>query len=414
MSRLIPVAVVTAAVVAIATAGCGNAGASGPGAANGAASVVPADAVAFVTASTDLTSSQWHAVTGILLKKVEAQANLSWANDVRPALGSEVDVAVLPGRQVVAFAQPDDSAKLDALATRYKVQTRTIGGWTAVAKTASALDDVANATSHLADSNVFVDAMGRLPADALVRAYANGSGTTMGDTGFEWFAASLTGTTDGLKLAGFGHPAAGAPSPGAPYAPALVDRIPSGALAVLDFRVPAQGFALLQKLLGAGATGVPKQLGTLLGGETALYVRPGLPIPEVTLVTEPADTAAASQALDDLLGALPKAGMFSNVELHRAVVDGRLVVSTTQQGIDEYRSSGPKLSADPSFLEAKKQSGMPAEVSGLAYVNVKDVLPLLQLAGLQLPAGMPDLRTFAAYGGTDGGDLTFTAFLGVG
>jgi hypothetical protein len=181
MSRLISVGVVVAAVVALATAGCGNAGASGPGAANGAASVVPADAVAFVTASTDLTSSQWHAVTGILLKKAEAQANLSWANDVRPALGSEVDVAVLPGRQVVAFAQPDDNAKLDALATKYKVQTRTSGGWTAVAKTTSALDDVANATSHLADSNVFVDAMGRLPADALVRAYASGSGTTMGD-----------------------------------------------------------------------------------------------------------------------------------------------------------------------------------------------------------------------------------------
>ena len=94
------------------------------------------------------------------------------------------------------------------------------------------------------------------------------------------------------------------------------------------------------------------------------------------------------------------------------IVDGMDVVAV-------YEAAGrlverARAGEGPSFLEAKKQSGMPAEVSGLAYVDVKDVLPLLQLAGLQLPAGMPDLRTFAAYGGADGGDLTFTAFLGVG
>jgi hypothetical protein len=57
---------------------------------------------------------------------------------------------------------------------------------------------------------------------------------------------------------------------------------------------------------------------------------------------------------------------------------------------------------------------MPAEVSGFLYANVKDALPLLQLAGVKLPPGLPQLSTFAAYGGTDGGDLTVTAFLGVG
>jgi len=183
---------------------------------------------------------------------------------------------------------------------------------------------------------------------------------------------------------------------------------------VLDFKVSSAGLGLLQGLLGPAAGELPKQLETLLGGETALYVRPGLPIPEVTLVTQPRDPAAASQTLDDLLGALPKTGMLSGLNLHRAVVAGRLVISTTQQGIDDFRSNGPKLSSDPSFLEAKKHSGLPEQVTGLAYANVKDALPLLGLAGIKLPAGMPDLRTFAAYSGTSGGDTTFTAFLGVG
>ena len=414
MVRLITAAVVTAAAVAIVTAGCGSAGAAGPGSMDGAASIVPANAVAFVAASTDLTSSQWHAVTGIFLQRFEEQTRLSFANDVKPALGSEVDVAVLPGDQVVALTQPHDTAKLAALATKYKLETRTIGDWTAIAKTSGALDAVANATSHLADSNAFVEAMSRLPSDALARAYATDAETMVGQTGFQWLAAAVTGPADGLKLEGFAHGLSEVAGSGAPSAPALVDEIPSGTLAVLDFRVQSAGFALLQKLLGQSAAGVRKQLETLLGGETALYVRPGLPIPEATLVTQPADTAAASRTVDDLLGALPKTGMLSSLTLHRAVVGGRLVVSTTQQGIDDFRSSGPKLSSDASFLEAKKQSGMPEQVTGFAYANVKDALPLLELAGVKLPAGMPDLRTFAAYSGTSGGDTTFTAFLGVG
>ena len=414
MFRLITAAAVTAAAVAIVTAGCGSAGAAGPGSIDGAASVVPANAIAFVAASTDLTSSQWHAVTGLLLQRFEAQTKLSFANDVQPALGGEVDIAVLPDKQVVALTQPSDAAKLEALTAKANVQTRTIGDWTAVAKTSSALDAVANATSHLAGSDAFVQAMGRLPSDALVRAYATGAGATVGQTGFQWVAAAVTGPANGLKLEGFAHRAADAAGPSTPYAPALVDEIPSGALAVLDFKVSSAGLGLLQGLLGPAAGELPKQLETLLGGETALYVRPGLPIPEVTLVTQPRDPAAASQTLDDLLGALPKTGMLSALTLHRAVVAGRLVVSTTQQGIDDFRSNGPKLSSDPSFLEAKKQSGLPEQVTGFAYANVKDALPLLELAGLRLPAGMPDLRTFAAYSGTSGSDTTFTAFLGVG
>jgi hypothetical protein len=106
--------------------------------------------------------------------------------------------------------------------------------------------------------------------------------------------------------------------------------------------------------------------------------------------------------------------MLSGLVLHRAVIGGQFVVSTTQKGIDDFRSGTDKLSSDPSFLEAKKQSGMPDATTGFAYVNVKDALPLLALAGVKLPQGLPALRTFAAFGAQSDGESRLTAFLGVG
>ena len=62
MNRLMLPAAAVAAAAAIVTAGCASAGASGPGSLDGAAAIVPANAVAFVAANTDLGSSQWHGV----------------------------------------------------------------------------------------------------------------------------------------------------------------------------------------------------------------------------------------------------------------------------------------------------------------------------------------------------------------
>ena len=428
MNRLMLPAAAVAAAAAIVTAGCASAGASGPGSLDGAAAIAPANAVAFVAASTDLSSSQWHGV---------GQQFMTQFKSLAPALGGELDVAVLPSKEIVGFTQPQDSAKLTALATKHGAQTRVIGGWTAIAKTAAALDTVANATSHLADNNVFTEAMNRLPSGALVRAYANGqeaqtllpSFPGQLET-FRWAAAALTSTSSGLKLQAYaraGSPtAASAPRyalpPTPPYASALVDEIPSGALAVVDLQISNGMFeslgtlpAPLVKFFGAqNAAALPNQLDTLLGGETAIYVRPSLPIPEVTLVTQPADTVAASKALEAILAELPAKSMFSGLKLYRQTIGGQFVVSTTQQGLADFTNgSGPRLSADPSFLAAKTQSGMGAKTSGFIYANVKDALPLLSLAGVKLPTGLPNLGTFMAYGGQTDTEWSLTAFLGV-
>jgi hypothetical protein len=454
MNRLMLPAAAVAAAAAIVTAGCASAGASGPGSLDGAAAVAPANAVAFVAASTDLSSSQWHGVGKQFMTQFKTLA---------PAFGGEIDVAVLPSKDIVGFTQPQDSAKLTALAKKHGVQTRVIGGWTAIAKTSAALDTVANATSHLADNNLFTEAMNRLPSGALVRAYANGqealtliasipgqlettmapagmhyrvikkdhrlSRVTVGTTDFRWVAAALTSTSDGLKLEAFtrtgGLTATSAPRyivhPTPPYASTLVDEIPSGALAVVDLQVTTGMFenlgtlpAPLVKFFGAtNAAALPQQLDTLLGGETAIYVRPSLPMPEVTLVTQPADTAAASQALDQILAELPSKSMFSGVKLYRKTMGGQFVFSTTQQGLVDFSGGGARLSADPSFLAAETQSGMGAMTTGFVYANVKDALPLLSLAGVKLPAGLPSFGTFMAYGGQTNTESSLTAFLGV-
>ena len=65
--------------------------------------------------------------------------------------------------------------------------------------------------------------------------------------------------------------------------------------------------------------------------------------------------------------------MLAKLKLHRAVIGGQFVVSTTQKGIDDFRGGGAKLSADPGFVAARKQAGMPDQTTGFAYANVKDV-----------------------------------------
>jgi hypothetical protein len=452
MSRWVFPAAAVAAAAAILTAGCGSAGSGAPGALDGAASIVPADAVAFVAANTDLTAPEWHGLAQPLLQRFQPY---------RAALGSELDVAVLPSKQVVALTQPQDAQKLAALAAKRNAKTRTIGDWTAIAATSGALDTFASATSHLADSNLFIAAMNELPNSALLRAYANGDeaaqlmsslpgqlqGTSVpggvhfryrpsrtagrfnaATTEFKWIAAALTSESGGVRLHAIIRPAgltASGPAryiihPTAPYRAALPDEIPAGALAVADFQVPAGAFDTaqsekqLRQVFGQSAALAPGWLDQLLGGETALYVRAGAPLPEVTLVTQPADTTTAAQALESLLAALPADNPLHGVKLAHTSIGGQFVVSTSQAGIDAFRGGGTKLSSDPQFVQAAKRAGMGGETTGFVYGDVKDLLPFLTLAGVTRPAGLPSVGTVFAFGDRSNGESSYQAFVSVG
>jgi len=444
--RSIPLAAAAAALAVLAGAGCGGTRAAAPGAVDGAAAVVPSDAVAFVGASTDLDDARWHGL-GTL-----APTRLHGFDELRDVARDEVDVATLRGGETVAFVQPSDEKKLAALAARRGLALRELGGWTAEADFAATLDVVAAAKAHLADNTLFVDAMSHLPDDALVRAYANGEAANrlfasipgqlesrlipagakfrykpdrsgrrtpigVGTQEFRWLATAITSSDDGLELRALAAPgdltASRLPRlairPIDPYRPALPDEIPADAVAVLDFQVPEGAFELtalppqLRELLGPDSATLPNELDEVLGGETALYVRGAL-VPEVTLVTQPADTATASTTLDSLVRRLAPGTLFGGLPLHRAVIGGQLVVSTTQRGIDDFRGAGPKLSSSPAFRKARERAGMPEQTTGFAYANGGGSLPLLRLANL------PRFDRLFAFGARTQGFATFTAF----
>lgn len=456
----------TLAVLAAAGCGGGSPTSAGSGAAlGGAASIAPANTAAFVALDTDLGSSQWQALDGLLAKipqhdklvtelqqGFEQQTKLSWANDVKPALGPEVDVVVLPGAadgkaQVALLTKPADPSKLDALlqkaassGTTKPVSTQ-VGGWTAISDSQAALDALKGATSHLADDSVYQEANAKLAADALVRVYANGAeaqklvsslgGKAPSASKLVWASADGVAESGGLRLHGFARTDGQTTEP---YASALVNDIPSGALLVADFQ------ARHETATASAPTTVPLlgdlgKLGASLGGETAVYLSPGVPMPSVTLVTEPSDPQAVLDSLGKLLGAagstlggksgstggLDLGGILGGIHLVHAQVGSRLVVSTSQQAIDAFKAGGDKLAADGTFQEAKTASGMPDKTTGFVYVNAKDLLPaaqaILALTGAKAPGAGVDLsavRTLTAYGsGASGGVESFTVFLEV-
>ena len=480
-ARTIFATALSVATVGLTAAGCG--GSSGGAAASdlgGAASVAPSDAIGFVALDTSITSAQWQAVDG-LLKKFPAQGDLmtklqqsfekhtqlNWTTDVQPALGSELDLIALPSGstatkpQLVGLTQPADQAKLDALLPKLGqgLVSAQIGGWTAFSDSQAALDAVQSATAKLADNNTYRAATAKLSADALVRAYANGTeaqqlldslgsqAPSAGATGvpFAWASADVVVSGDGVRVNGYsrdvslvGVPNNRRPVPTAPYSSSLVDEIPSGAILVADFSIAQGQFEYggasgpnspLERLFGANTATLASELDAILGGETALYVRPGVPIPEITLVTQPTDTAAATSALGDVIKALKQAaggasaGGFNigSIPIVHAIAGGQLVVSTSQQGIADFQSAGPKLSSDPSFKTAEQVSNMPDQTTGFLYVNLASALPLLEaigpLLGLNLPSTLQTdagaLRTLTAYGTRNGDEAGFTLFLQV-
>jgi hypothetical protein len=466
--RLIVIAVAVAAAVAggLVAAGWSSSASSSTDLGGGAA-IAPANAAAFVAIDSDLSSSQWHAVDGLLSHvpssdtllaglraRFEQRTKLSWADDVEPALGSELDLVVLPGTKpkLVGLTRGGDKAKLDALLHELGPSTisEQIDGWTAFAQTQAALDAVANATTKLATDSTYRAAVAKLDGDALVHAYANGAGAAQllaavpgaaaAAQSLAWAATDVVASDGGLRVDGYTEdgPAqrSQAPPPVAVRSN-LLDEIPAGAVAVADFQVTPGAIDFtdpsvlpnsLRKLI-ADYPSLPGDLQALLGGETAFYVRPGLPIPELTLVTQPADTHAAELALADLeqtlrraLASSPGGTMLAAIPIVHAVLGGQLIVSTSQQGLDAFRSAGAKLSSDPGFKAAQQASGMPSQTTGFLYVDLPSVLPVVQVAapllGLQLPAGFQGaagaLTSLTAWGTRTGAESSYSALLAVG
>src|SRR6266480_5404965 len=171
-------------LVLVAT-GCGSStAATGTSSGTDAASLVPASALAYVSADANLDSQSWQVVTDLF---GPLDSKLDYKRDIQPAPGDRANLAVLGvdnGKpEAVAIVKPTDVAKLEALAKKFDQGTEhytveQIGGWSVVADSAEAFRAVRDAAAgnSLADNAEFKSAISQVGDSGFVTAYASGSG----------------------------------------------------------------------------------------------------------------------------------------------------------------------------------------------------------------------------------------------
>jgi uncharacterized protein DUF3352 len=462
------------AALALAAAGCGGGAKSGSSTSSGA-SLVRSGALAFVAIDSDTESDQWKQLDALAkkfpgrdlaiagLESQLAQQGVSWNDDVKPAIGPEVDVAVVGSSQSnAAFAvltQPRDEGKFKALVTKMNAKSsdspavyRKVGDWYALSQSQRMIDRVLapKDAKTLADDDAFKEGLSKLAGEALVKAYVNTKkaalvmkantlqGASPYDTALpalgklDSLSAALTAEDDGVRLHGA---TVGQNVTGGAYTSELLSHAPADALAFLTLRGGGQTSSSLGQIGGAlqsslGVTG--RQLAALFKNETGIWVRPGAVIPEVTAILQPDHPVAGLATLDKLAAALAASSGgtlhhgaqrtvdFGNFALHYGAVGGKIVITSAAGGVAAASSSGEKLPAGADFSEAKSAAGLPDSTSGFIYVDLKNAIPLLegfaQLEGgggidSATAANLRPLRSFLAWGASSGDTQTFDAFL---
>jgi hypothetical protein len=228
--------------------------------------------------------------------------------------------------------------------------------------------------------------------------------------------------------------------------------VPGDAVAFLDFRggqafdrqlQELQGEAMAKEALEQFERMYGLQLDAITGlfkNEVALYVRAGTPFPEVTLLLEAPNEQEALTTVDSVLKQLIKvpaqpcepeqqAGVkvncvdFSGFSIRYAAFDGKVVVTTGAQSIEEIRSGGPRLADDDAFKDALEAAGMPDENAGFFWLDFEDGLPLvLKLAEAsggngaipqQVRRNLEPLRSLVAWADRDGRTSSAETFLAI-
>ena len=417
------------AAIVLSTAACGGTGASiasAPG--DAAAHLVPPDALAFVSADARLDSKQWRSVRD-LVGPLRLPAGLDYDGDVKPAVGDELNLAVLgidQGKpEAVAIVKPKDEAKLRALAAKFDqgdehYTVRHIGDWAVVADSAEAFDAVSRAEAgrSLADVPKFRTAMDQLGGDSLAVAYADGtalqklsgklSGLASAAGDPQTLAALVAGEDGAVRVQVRVEQKRPAPA----YRPRLLRDVPSGALLALSFKNPQQ---LLEQLavdptLKQAAAGLEQALGVSVGalapvlkGEGVFYVAQGLLLPTFVLEVE-------SQKPDQAVAVLQRLAAKSKTLPLGVYKRGNRVFLSNGMALQAL--AGPKLVDDTPFKDALAAADTPDEVTWLAYADLHRLLPVLQALTQTLGKGsMPSsgdktkldrLGTLVAFGARSG------------
>lgn len=476
--------------LALVTAGCGG---DSKVRAEGA-SVVSASAPAFVSINSNLSSDQWR-TTDDLLKSFPGrsqllqfirssllrEAGLEYDEDIEPALGDEIDFVWLDfaarGENVVAVTKPEDEDAFRRLVERANrsdeagddVVIGEVDDWLVLAESQEKVDrfvEQAGDEDKLADDPIFTAALDELPDEALVTAYARGEDLVLAfeelaqgagavfqldpDRRPEFFAAALAAENDGLRLVGAARSERGPASEADPYESKLLQDVPSDAVAFLTFRggevfadqrrqleenpLYRQLLAELERELGFSL----ERILSLFRNEVAIYVRPQVPIPELTLLLETRNEGETRAAINDVLSAISRAAPaqpchepedqagvevrcmeFEDFAIRSAAFDGKGVVTTGAEAIPEIRADDEKLPDDERFNQARDAAEVPDATPGFLWLDLEGILPMIlglaEATDAEVPgevrANLEPLQSFFAWTELDGRTSSFSAFL---
>ncbi len=474
-------------VLVLAVSGCG---AKNEASSNGAAEIVSASAPAYVSIDSDLSSDQWQQVDELLGKfpgaelliagaraSFESDSGLDYDQDVKPALGDEIDLVWLDyaneGMNVVGVTKPDDAEALRRLieegsktGSGQLVFEEREDGWFVLSDTQQKLDRFrkqAESEEKLSDDELFKDALAELPDEALALFYARGKGLleaartvpgmampplTAGQQP-EFLSAALTAEGTGLRLVGASRVEDDPKVQIESFESKLLGDVPADAVAFLTARggdelerqleqdeTHRKSLQELERMLGIRL----ESLLSIVSHEVGLYVRPGSPIPEVTLLVDAPDEQEVLGRVNTALAALTKdvpaqpceapteeAGVavkcidLGDFQLRTAAFDDKVVLTTGPSAISELRGDGPWLTDDDDFKSARDAAGLPAESTGFMWIDLEDGIPLIlglaDATGASIPAeiraNIEPLGAFLAWAeiDDDGRTASFTAFL---
>jgi Protein of unknown function (DUF3352) len=399
-------------------------------------------------------------------------------SQIGAALGPEFDIAFLDfarGGTVIELTKPKDKAKLKALLAKGKhpLVSEDIGDWTAVADKQAALTqfDTARKQGTLDGSSAFEQAVKDVPGDAAVKLYVNGQAiqaaveNALAQSGVKGGTSQLgtlgsivawaSAKQDGVSLGGDVNGSfKGAPGT---YRPALPGELPAGALAVLSFAHLDKPLGQLYKAVESASPSFKTQVTQaegLLGlsvegdvlpifsGEGALAVYPPsaktASIPDIVLVQKVSDESKVRTLLARLAPLLAASGSvkvtpvtvagvsaerltFGRVSVVAAVFDGKLVVTNAETLIPELKATRDRLAGDTLYRQASAAAGMPSDVLGFLYLNLRaglqTVFGLAEQSGSTVPKAVRDntapLRSALLYATSKSGGYRLGGFVTV-
>jgi hypothetical protein len=407
----------------------------------------------YLAIDTDLGSSQWQMVNELANKFPDKQTaidsitqqltknGLDWEEDLKPALGPELDVVMLD------FAHPDETVALmqpknlgafegavrkgNAADPSSKLVYEQFHGWTVISEKQAAIDAFTQASDSakrtLAENKTFSGAMAKA-GDGIFRGYINGAQVMAAARKFggpdagaylkklgtlDWLQMTVRAKSDGIAWDTTVHG-----TPGKAFKNVAVNGldgsleklVPKDALLYLAFHGSKGmldglgGNPILQQFGAKGLDNTFRQLGTILEGENALYVRAAdtKDVPDVTFIASPRGGVDGAAALDRILdryakelGARPHrtkiAGVSARVigagpiALRYANVKGKLLVTDLPSGIVFAQRGGKSLTNSQEYRDAT--SGVPDSPQVVLYVDIHSTIPVInRFGGARIPA----------------------------